>query len=77
MVIQDGRGIKAEMIKTQNLQNAYVSITDDDDDDDDDNDDNELILVVWLSDETCLPLYPAGAFMLVRDAQHSESLTPC
>ena len=45
MLIQDRRGIKAEMIKTQNVQNAYVSITDDDDDDDDDDDndgDDEL-----------------------------------
>ena len=41
MLIQDRRGIKAEMVKTQNVQNAYVSITDDDDDDDDDNDDDD------------------------------------
>ena len=41
MLIQDRRGIKAEMIKTQNVQNAYVSITDDDDDDDNDNDDDD------------------------------------
>ena len=41
MLIQDRRGIKAEMIKTQNVQNAYVSITDDDDDDDDDDDNDD------------------------------------
>ena len=41
MLIHDGRSTKAEMIKTQNLQNAYVSITDDDDDDNDDDDDDD------------------------------------
>ena len=41
MLIQDGKSMKAELIKAQNLQNAYDGITDDDDDNDDDDDDKD------------------------------------
>ena len=41
MLIQDGGSMNAELIKSQNLQNAYESITDEDDDNDDDDDDDD------------------------------------
>ena len=52
------------------LKDEILSKIDDDDDDDDDD-----VFVVWLTDERCLALFPAGT--IVRDPHHRQSLTRC
>ena len=66
--------IKKKLIPKIGWRQSFVKSDDDDNDDDDDEEDvcgMVIVFVVWLTDERCLPLFPAGT--IIRDPHHHES----